>query len=55
MTRYSRSLWSRRRVLGAGAAALAAPAILPRRAWGQGNEIRLGWVSPNTGPVAAFG
>lgn len=55
MTRYSKSLWTRRRVLGAGAATLAAPAILPRRAWGQGNEIRLGWVSPTTGPIAAFG
>lgn len=55
MTRYSSSLWTRRRVLGAGAAALAAPAILPRRAWAQGDEIRIGWVSPTTGPVAAFG
>jgi branched-chain amino acid transport system substrate-binding protein len=55
MTRYSRSLWTRRRMLGASAAAFAAPAILPRRAWAQGNEIRLGWISPTTGPVAAFG
>lgn len=55
MTRYSNSLWTRRRMLGASAAALAAPAIMPRRAWAQGNEIRLGWVSPNTGPIAAFG
>lgn len=55
MTRYSKSLWTRRRVLGASAAALAAPAILPRRAWAQGGEIRLGWVSPTTGPIAAFG
>jgi branched-chain amino acid transport system substrate-binding protein len=55
MTRYSKSLWTRRRMLGASAAALAAPAILPRRAWAQGAEIRLGWVSPTTGPIAAFG
>ena len=55
MTRYSKSLWTRRRMLGASAAALAAPAITPRRAWAQGNEIRLGWVSPTTGPIAAFG
>ena len=55
MSRYSNSLWSRRRVLGTGAAALAAPVIAPRRAWAQGNEIRVGWVSPTTGPIAAFG
>ena len=55
MTRYSKSLWTRRGMLGAGAAALAAPAIMPRRAWAQGNEIRLGWVSPTTGPISAFG
>lgn len=55
MSRYSQSLWTRRRVLGASAAALAAPAIMPRRAWGAGNEIRVGWVSPTTGPIAGFG
>lgn len=55
MSRYSRSLWTRRRVLGTTAAALAAPVIAPRRAWASGNEIRLGWVSPTTGPIAGFG
>lgn len=55
MSRYSKSLWTRRRVLGASAAALAAPAIMPRRAWAQGTEIRIGWVSPTTGPIAGFG
>ena len=55
MSRYSKSLWTRRRVLGASAAALAAPVIAPRRAWAAGNEIRVGWVSPTTGPVAGFG
>ena len=55
MTRYSKSLWTRRRLLGSGAAALAAPVIMPRRAWAQRNEIRLGWISPTTGPIAAFG
>lgn len=55
MKTTSRSLWTRRRLLGSGAAALAAPTILPRRAWGQRDEIRLGWVSPTTGPVAGFG
>jgi len=28
---------------------------MPRRAWGAGNEIRVGWVSPTTGPIAGFG
>lgn len=55
MPRYSTSLWSRRRVLGTAAAALAAPVIAPRRAWARGDEIRVGWVSPTTGPIAAFG
>lgn len=55
MSRYSKSLWTRRRVLGVSAAALAAPVIAPRRAWARGNEIRLGWVSPTTGPIAGFG
>lgn len=55
MSRYSKSLWTRRRVLGTTAAALAAPVIAPRRAWAAGNEIRLGWVSPTTGPIAGFG
>ena len=55
MSRYSKSLWTRRRLLGTGAAALAAPVIAPRRAWAQANEIRVGWVSPTTAPIAAFG
>ncbi|MFC4666959.1 ABC transporter substrate-binding protein [Seohaeicola nanhaiensis] len=55
MSRYSKSLWTRRRVLGTGAAALAAPAIAPRRAWAAADEIRIGWVSPTTGPIAGFG
>lgn len=55
MSRYSKSLWSRRHVLGTAAAALAAPVIAPRRAWASGDEIRVGWVSPTTGPIAAFG
>lgn len=55
MSRYSKSLWSRRRLLGASAAALAAPVIAPRHAWARGTEIRLGWVSPTTGPIAGFG
>jgi len=48
-------LWTRRRLLGTGAAALAAPVIAPRRAWAAGNEIRIGFVSPTTGPISGFG
>lgn len=55
MSRYSKSLWTRRRLLGASAMALATPVIAPRRAWAASNEIRVGWVSPTTGPVAGFG
>ncbi len=55
MSRYSKSLWTRRRMLGASAAALAAPVIAPRAAWSAGDEIRIGWVSPTTGPIAGFG
>ena len=55
MSRYSKSLWTRRRLLGTGAAALAAPVIAPRRAWAASNEIRVGFVSPVTGPISGFG
>lgn len=55
MSHYSKSLWTRRRLLGTSAALLAAPVIAPRRSWAQGDEIRVGWVSPTTGPIAAFG
>ena len=55
VSRYSKSLWTRRRLLGTGAAALAAPVIAPRRAWAAGNEIRIGFVSPTTGPISGFG
>lgn len=55
MSRYSTSLWTRRRMLGATALGLAAPVIAPRASWAQGETIRIGWVSPTTGPIAAFG
>lgn len=55
MAVLKRNGWTRRRVLGATAAALAAPALLPRRALAAGEEIRIGFVSPTTGPIAAFG
>jgi branched-chain amino acid transport system substrate-binding protein len=42
-------------MLGASAATLAAPVIAPRYSWGADNEIRIGWVSPTTGPIAGFG
>ena len=47
--------FTRRTALAGGAALLAAPALLPRRALAQDGTIRLGFVSPRTGPVAAFG
>ena len=35
--------------------ALAAPALIGTRAFAQGREIKIGFVSPTTGPIAAFG
>ncbi|MBL0371902.1 ABC transporter substrate-binding protein [Rhizobium sp. KVB221] len=49
---------TRRTILKTGAAAgmtLATPAILTRRAFAGGETIKIGFVSPTTGPVAAFG
>ncbi|WP_180900632.1 ABC transporter substrate-binding protein [Martelella soudanensis] len=47
---------NRRTFLGAGAAALAAPAFLQHRAFAAtGETIKVGFVSPQTGPIAAFG
>lgn len=49
---------SRRRVLRAGAAAgaaLALPSLIGTRALAGTREIKIGFVSPTTGPVAAFG
>ncbi len=49
----------RRRALRAlalgGAGALAAPAILMRPAQAAGRTIKIGMISPATGPIAAFG
>ena len=46
---------NRRRFLGAGASALAMPAIWrPGRAYAAGRPIKIGLVSPQTGPLAAF-
>ena len=49
--------WSRRTILKAGAASLVtAPALLgAKRALAAGREIKLGFVDPRTGPIAAFG
>ncbi len=38
-----------------GAGALAAPALLMRSAHAAGRTIKIGMVSPSTGPIAAFG
>src|SRR5262245_12208459 len=38
-----------------GMGALAAPWIQPRRAEAQGRVLKIGFVSPQTGPIAAFG
>ncbi len=49
-------LLSRRRLLTAGAAALAAPAILPRSAFAQqAKTIKIGGAVPLSGPVAYWG
>lgn len=47
--------WSRRRFLAGGALTLAAPAILTSsRAYADNPVIRVGHVSPRTGPLAGF-
>jgi branched-chain amino acid transport system substrate-binding protein len=50
---------SRRRALGTlaagGVAAIAAPAIWSRPALAAGRPIKIGFVSPESGPIAAFG
>jgi branched-chain amino acid transport system substrate-binding protein len=50
--------WGRRKVLrtvAIGGLAAAAPAILTRPARAAGRPIKIGFVSPETGPIAAFG
>ena len=47
---------NRRTLVKGGAAAIAAPALLgPGAARGQGRVIKIGHVSPRTGPLAGFG
>ena len=49
------STWSRRRFLASSATALAAPAILTAgRAYADNPVIKVGHVSPRTGPLAGF-
>jgi branched-chain amino acid transport system substrate-binding protein len=49
------STMSRRRFVGASAAALVVPAVLRHsRAYARGATIRIGHVSPRTGPLAGF-
>jgi branched-chain amino acid transport system substrate-binding protein len=43
------------KTLAAGATALAAPALMMKTAHGQSRAIKIGFVSPQTGPIAAFG
>ena len=45
---------SRRTVLSTGMAAFAAPALIGSRAFAAGETIKIGFVSPQTGPIAAF-
>jgi branched-chain amino acid transport system substrate-binding protein len=50
--------YTRRTILRTGLMAgstLALPGLLTRRAYAQSETIRIGFVSPQTGPVAAFG
>ena len=50
--------YTRRTILRTGlmaGSALALPGLLTRRAYAQSETIRIGFVSPQTGPVAAFG
>ncbi len=56
MTRLHRSAGiSRRSFLGAGTAALAAPALLTAtRAYAQNPTLKIGYVTPTTGPLAGF-
>lgn len=55
MTKTLITRQSRRRFLTATAAAIAAPAILTStRAYAQNKTLKLGFVSPKTGPLAGF-
>jgi branched-chain amino acid transport system substrate-binding protein len=45
----------RRKVLQGAAATVAINAMGPMKVFAQGKEIRIGYVSPQTGPLAAFG
>ncbi len=51
----SRREISRRTLLQTGAAALAAPALTPTRAFAADSTFKIGLVSPLTGPLAGFG
>lgn len=51
----SRREISRRTLLKTGGAALAAPALLPSRAFAADATFKIGLVSPLTGPLAGFG
>jgi branched-chain amino acid transport system substrate-binding protein len=54
MTKMTMNTLSRRAALRAGAAAAAAPALLPAAARAA-DSIKIGFVTPQTGPLAGFG
>lgn len=52
----ARNGWRRRQFLKTAAAAvIAAPSIMTRRGWAAGAPIKVGFVTPQTGPLAFFG
>ncbi|MEM9575247.1 MAG: ABC transporter substrate-binding protein, partial [Pseudomonadota bacterium] len=54
MTKQTKTI-SRRIFLASGAATLAAPAILrSSRAYAQNPTLKIGHISPRSGPLAAF-
>jgi len=58
MTTNAKTRFTRRgllRSVAATGAAFAAPALIGTKAFAGGREIKIGFVSPTTGPVAAFG
>ena len=48
-------VWKRRQFMAAASAALAMPAVLRGRALAADKPIRVGFVTPQTGPLAFFG
>jgi len=55
MPMKTQNVWRRRQFITAAAATLAMPAILRGRAFAADKPIRVGFVTPQTGPLAFFG